>query len=51
MAKTMQGNVIKGLGIKKVGGCNRTALATHGYLNKDPLVSLCLDNVIHFLEA
>ncbi len=47
----MQGSVIKGLDIKKVGGCNRTALATHGLLNKDPHISLCLENITHFLEA
>ena len=27
------------------------AIATHGYLDKDPLISFCLEKVLHFLEV
>ena len=43
--------LVKGLSIKKPGGCATTALATHGYLAKDPLLTMLVENVLGLAEA
>ena len=51
MAKTLRGSIIKGLGIRKAGGCATMALATHGYSQRDPWITFSIENITHFLEA
>ena len=49
--KTMNSLVVKGLDIRKFGGCNATALLCGGYANKDPLVTHSIQNIIDFAET
>ena len=51
MAKTLRGSIIKGLGIRKAGGCATMALATHGYSQRDQWITFSIENMTHFLEA
>ena len=44
-------SLVKGLCIRKPAGCATTALATHGYQDKDPLVSMMVENVTGMVEA
>ncbi len=37
LAKSLKGSIVKGLGIRKAGGCVGTALAMFGYATRDPL--------------
>ena len=51
LAKSLRGSIVKGLGIRKAGGCVGTALAMFGYATRDPLVTFSIEHVTHFLEA
>ena len=42
---------MKGLNIRKVGGCVATAFLCSGNESKDPELTLAVDNVLHYLEA
>ena len=47
----MRASIVQGLCIRKPGGCTTTALYTHGYADKDPLVAMTVDNIVGFVEA
>ena len=48
MARTA---LVKGLCIRKPGGCTTTALAMHGFGGNDPLLTMLIDNVLGFVEG
>ncbi len=50
-AGMLRGTIGKGPGIKKVGGCYATAFLIHGYAHRDQVLTVALENVLHFFEA
>ena len=42
---------MKGLNIRKMGGCVATAYLCSGNESKDPELTLAVENVLHYLEA
>ena len=51
MRKSLRAAVVRGLAIKKFGGCATTALLCKGYLNRDPLLTHAIQNVTSFIET
>ena len=44
-------SIVKGLCIRKPGGCATTALAMNGFSDKDPLLTMTTDNIVGFIEG
>jgi ribonuclease HI len=44
-------SIVKGLCIRKPGGCATTALLMHNFHQKDPLLTMTVDNVVAMVEA
>ena len=42
---------MKGLNLRKVGGCIATAFLCSGHESKDSELTLAVENVLHYIEA
>ncbi len=42
---------MRGLNLRKTGGCIATAFCCNGFEGKDPELTLAMENVLHYLEA
>ena len=42
---------MKGLNLRKTGGCIAAAFFCNGFEGKDPELTLAIENVLHYLEA
>lgn len=49
--QTTRASIIKGLCIRKPGGCASTSLPMYGYQWKDPLVTMMVENILGYAEA
>ena len=51
MAKILRSQLGKGLGVRKAGGCLATAMACHGYFQRDPWIAYSVSNIADFYQT